>query len=283
MPGLIVSYDYQPVANTLREENPMKIKIPASHFALFLGLLLSAQLVQAEDEFRARIVKVQGEVYVINDRGEQRSPEKSKFLVNKMETVVTQEGAKAVVQFDDGAMSVLDEKSSLRVEQSGWLSQLSGRAYYIFRKVFGQQRELKKVKTKFATIGIRGTSFIVSVNDGAQGIALQDGKLNIESPSGEYAIHTQQQVDEFDAFKQQMQEKQQALQREYDDYRKNIDKEFVEYKRSFDLQANRVVAFDGNQVRESDLSVELEQAFDQFEAFAGEYARAYKELDEETN
>lgn len=261
----------------------MKIKIPASHFAIFLSLLLSAQLVQAEDEFRARIVKIQGEVYVINDRGEQRTPEKTKFLVNKMETVVTRDDAKAVVQFDDGAMSVLDEKSSLRVEQSGWLSQLSGRAYYIFRKVFGQKQAPKKVKTKFATIGIRGTTFIVSADENAQGVALQDGKLNIESPSGDYAIHRQQQADDFDSFKQQLQDQQQALQSEYDDYKKNIEKEFVEYKKSFDLEANRVVEFDGNRVRESALSAELQQAFEEFEAFAGDYARAYKELDEETH
>ena len=260
----------------------MKTTNISSCLAVLLSLLLSAQLAQA-DEFRARIVKVQGEVHVVNDKGEQRAPEKTKFLVNEMDTVVTGDGARAVVQFDDGAMSVLDEKSSLRVEQSGWLSQLSGKVYYIFRKVFGQQQQAKKVKTKFATIGIRGTTFIVSADDDEKAIALQDGKLNIESPSGEYEIHKQQPADDFAAFKRQMQEKQQALQREYDDYKQNLQKEFIEYKKSFDLEANRVVSFDGNRVNESDLSADLEQDFDNFAAFAGDYARAYKELDEDSH
>ncbi|MDQ1362154.1 MAG: FecR protein, partial [Pseudomonadota bacterium] len=113
------------------------------------------------DEFRARLVKVQGDVIIVNSKGEERKPEKNQYLVNKMETVVTRDGGKAVVQFDDGALSVMDEKSSLRVEQSGWLSQLGGKVYYTFRKVLGTKEEPKQVKTGFATIGIRGTTFIV--------------------------------------------------------------------------------------------------------------------------
>ena len=40
------------------------------------------------DDFRGRIVKVQGEVYVVDNKGHKRSPEKSQFLVNANETIV---------------------------------------------------------------------------------------------------------------------------------------------------------------------------------------------------
>ena len=249
---------------------------------LLLSLSFHIQLASADDQFRARIVKLQGEVHVIDDRGERRDPEKTKFLVNKMDTVVTGDNARAVVQFDDGAMSVLDEKSSLRVEEAGWISQLSGKVYYLFRKVFGSKQEPKKVKTKFATIGIRGTTFIVNADDDEQSVALQEGRLNIESPGKDYEIHKQRQADDFASFKQQMQEKQDALQREYREYRENVAREFIEYKKSFDLEAHRMIRFDGNRVNEVELSDRIQEEFENLESFAGDYIQAYKELEEST-
>lgn len=256
-----------------------KLNIQTKQIGLFLVLLISVCVAQA-DEFRARLVKVQGEVYVINKQGEERAPEKNSYLINQNETVVTREGGKAVVQFDDGAMSVLDEKSSLRVEQAGWLSQLSGKVFYVFRKVFGKKQP--KVKTQFATIGIRGTTFIVYATGDTSGIALKEGKINIQSPGEAYAIHRKQQAGDFDAFKQQMRESQQAMEREFQQYKKDIQDEFVEYKKSFDLEANRIIEFDGNRVNENELSGDVMMEFEQFESFSQDYIDAYKELDEET-
>ncbi|MCW9013564.1 MAG: FecR domain-containing protein [Gammaproteobacteria bacterium] len=259
----------------------MKNLLLIKQLALLMVLSISWLSAQADD-FRARIVKVQGEVYIINSKGEQRKPEKSQNLVNKMETVVTKEGSKAVVQFDDGAMSVLDEKSSLRVEQTGWLSQLGGKVYYVFRKVFGKKKP-RKVKTKFATIGIRGTTFIVYEEGDNKGVALQEGKLNIESPGKDYEIRRQQQTDDFEAFKQQAQERAEALDQEYSDYKSNLNREFVEYKKSFDLEANRVVSFDDNRVSEKELSDDFKMEFDDFKNFSKDYIDAYKELDSMEN
>lgn len=259
----------------------MKILINTLRLAIPVCLLLVSSLSVA-DEFRARIVKTEGDVQVVNDKGEKRSPGKTQNLVNEMDTVMTGEGGKAVVQFDDGAMSVLEENSSLRVEQSGWLSQLSGKVFYVFRKVFGDDKEQKKVNTKFATIGIRGTTFIVYENGDEQGVALQEGKLNIESPGKAYEIHRQQQADDFAAFKQQMQQDSEAMQQAFKDYKESMKREFVEYKKSFDLQPDRMIRFDGNRVDESGLSDQLKSDFDHFASFAGDYIRAYKELDEES-
>ncbi|MCW8956020.1 MAG: FecR domain-containing protein [Gammaproteobacteria bacterium] len=233
------------------------------------------------EEFRGRIVKIQGEVYVINQNGEQRNPEKNKFLLNSQDTVVTRKNARAVVQLGDGALSVLNEKSSLRVEESGWISQLGGKVYYIFRKVFGNQPS-RQVKTNFATIGVRGTTFIVYENEDGKGVALEDGKLNIESPGEDYAIYKKQQADDFESFKQQMQDKSDALNQEFKDYQQNLQKEFVEYKKQFDLEANQVVSFDGNRVDQAELSGQLKADFSDFAAFAGEHVDAYHELEEAT-
>jgi len=232
---------------------------------------------------RAKIVKVQGEVYVTNTSGDKRKVDSKEFLVNSNETVVTSKGSKAVVQFDDGAMSVLDEKSSLRVEKSGWLSQLGGKVYYVFRKVFGKEKS-RKVTTKFATIGIRGTIFIIDVETGNQQVALQEGKLNIESPDDDYEFLKPAAVTgDFNAYQKQEQETQQKLRDEFKDYKKSISKEFIEYKKNFDLEANKVVNFNGKRVDESDLDNDWKSSFDGFADFSRDYIGAYKELDESVN
>lgn len=246
---------------------------------LVLSSILFQSTLQAEN-FRARIVKVQGQVYVVNSEGEKRQPDTKQFLVNSNETVVTQKNSKAVIQFEDGAMSVLDQKSSLRVEQSGWLSQLGGKIYYVFKKVIGKQKP-KKVRTKFATIGIRGTTFIVDAEDASQQVALQEGKLNIESPDDDYEIHKPAPAAaDFAAFKQQAAQRQQALDDEFSDYKTNIGKEFVEYKKSFDLEANKVVSFKGKRVDENTLDKDWALSFDDFADFSKDYISAYKELDQ---
>jgi hypothetical protein len=118
--------------------------------------------------------------------------------------------------------------------------------------------------------------------DTAEGksVALQTGLLNIESPGEDYAVVTSPQPDDFAAFKQKAQEQQQAMKKEFEDYKEKTAKEFVEYKKSFDLQANRVVSFDGNRVNEKDMDETFSNAFGDLESFAGQHIKAYRELDE---
>jgi len=253
--------------------------IKLTSIAFLLTALVFQSALQAET-FRARIVKVEGQVHVVSAEGEKRKPEKMQYLVNSNETVVTSKDSKAILQFEDGAMSVLDQKSSLRVEKSGWLSQLGGKVYYVFRKVFGKKKP-KKVRTKFATIGVRGTIFIVYADKDNQLVALQEGKLNIESPGDDFEIHKPTPAaKDFAEFKRQAKQREQELDDEFSDYRKNIGKEFVEYKKSFDLDANKVVSFNGNRVDESDFNEGWETSFDSFADFSKDYIDAYKELDQ---
>jgi hypothetical protein len=219
------------------------------------------------ETYRGRILKVNGDVEIINARGEARKASESRLVIREMDTIITHKGGKAVVQFTDGALSVLDEKSSLRIEKISWMSHLGGKIYFTFRKVFGGSR---KVKSKFATIGIRGTTFIVYGDEEGEGVALQEGELEVESPGEAYEIHKQKVVDEFEAFKQQARGRQAALQDEYADYRKQTMKEFVEYKKSFTLASNRVIRFDDNRVDETEMGEETKAEFDDFEAIAGE-------------
>ena len=236
-------------------------------------VLISSTCAHAE-EFRAKVLKVDGGVHIIDAAGNRHTVEESKFLVREMDTIETAEGGNAVVRFNDGTLSVLDQNSSLRIENSRWLAHLGGRIYFVFNKVFGQPRQ---VKTSFATIGIRGTTFIVYDDDSGQAVALREGLLTIESTGPVFEIYRHKNLDEFEAFKQQELQQQKELREEFDDYSDQIQREFVEYKQSLILQPDRVIRFDGNRVDEKMIDDTFRTDFKRFETVTGELLEEFRE------
>jgi hypothetical protein len=240
-------------------------------------LLFHVQLAGADD-LRGRILKANGDVYVINPQGVKRKINTSTEVVRELDTIVTQEGGKAVVQFNDGALSVLDQKSSLRVEKTNWLSHIGGKIYFTFRKVFGEPRQ---VRSAFATIGVRGTTFIVYEDESGEGVALQEGRLEIESPGPDFELHIRRELDEFEAFKQQALEQREAMRSEFDQYKQQLNREFVEYRKNFTLEANRVIRFDGKRVDETSMddvdNDRIKAEFSNFEQEAGEMLQQFRE------
>lgn len=251
----------------------MNQRISLITLVMLTPLLLQSALSNAA-EVRGQILKTTGFVSIINARGESRKVSGADVIVKENETVSTSEGGQAVIRFNDGALSVLGEKSRLKVEKKNWLSHLGGKIYFTFRKVFSNQRQ---VKAKFSTIGIRGTTFIVTDNEDTQSVSLQEGKLELESSGEDYEIHRQKPVDDFSAFKQQAVDAKNALNKEYADYKKQTMKEFVEYKKSFTMEANHVISFDGNRVDETEMGEAEQVSFSNFESVAGEMLEEFRE------
>ena len=195
--------------------------------------------------------------------------------LNEMDTIVTKNGGSIVLQFDDGVLSVLDEKSRLRVEKTSWFSYLGGKVYFTFNKIFGEPR---RVKTRAATIGVRGTSFIISENEKQNGetVALKEGLLQIESTGPAFEIHKKKIIDEFTQFKQQRQQENQAMQNEFEQYKQQTRQEFIEYRRQFTLQPNRVINLSGYRVNETAMSEANKADFESFESEAEDLIKAFR-------
>jgi len=190
-----------------------------------------------------------------------------------MKWILTKKGARIVVQFDDGALSVLDEKSRLRVEKTSWFSYLGGKVYFTFKKVFGDTR---KIKTRAATIGVRGTTFIISENVKGEAVALKEGLLDVESNGPVFEIHKKKVMDEFAQFKQQHQQAQQDMKDEFESYKQQTTNEFIEYRKQFTLKPNRVISLSGYRVDEVAMNDADKADFESFESEADDLIKQFR-------
>ncbi len=252
----------------------MNKKIIALVVCLFFTLQSSALLAEL-NKYRGKVLKFSGYVEVVNASGEKRLVKNTDEALNEMDTIVTKNGASIVVQFDDGVLSVLDEKSRLRVEKTSWFSYLGGKVYFTFKNYFGEPR---RVKTRAATIGVRGTTFIISENEKQNGdiVALKEGLLQIESTGPAFEIHRKKIIDEFSQFKQQRQQEKQAMQNEYEQYKQQTRQEFIEYRRQFVLQPNRVINLSGYRVDETVMSEAIKADFESFESETEDLIKAFR-------
>jgi hypothetical protein len=232
-------------------------------------------LMAEEMKSRGKILKFSGDVEVINAEGETRTVKSVDETLDEMDTIVTKKDARIVVQYNDGALSVLDEKSRLRVEKTNWFSYFGGKVYFTFKRVFGESRH---VKTRAATIGVRGTTFIISENSEqeSESVALKEGLLDIESNGPVFELHKKREMDEFSQFKQQHEQEKQAMRDEFSQYKENTQREFIQYRRRFMLQPNRVITLSGYRVDEVAMGDTDNADFESFEAEAEELIKNFR-------
>jgi len=229
----------------------------------------------ADSAYRGKVLKFNGEVEVVNAKGEKRPVQKVDEQLSEMDTIVTKENARVVVQFDDGALSVLDEKSRLRVEKTSWFSYLGGKVYFTFKKVFGPQRN---VKTRAATLGIRGTTFIIKekAEQDGESVALKEGLLQVESTGPAFEIHKQREMNEYERYRMEQMAEKQQMQDEFDEYKKQTMREFVEYRRQFTLKPNRVISLSGYRIDETGMTDSDKADFEAFESEAEDLIKEFR-------
>lgn len=246
-------------------------------FAVSLFVLLNSTLLIAEpDNARGKVLKFTGDVEVLDVNGESRAVTSVDMPLNEMDTIVTKKSSRVVVRFDDGAFSVLDEKSRLRVEKTSWFSYLGGKVYFTFKKVFGEPR---RVKTRAATIGVRGTTFIISDIGEQEGesVALKEGLLQIESTGPNFEIHKKKILDEFERFKLEQQRAKADVRDEFERYKQEAMQDFIEYQHEFTLHPDRVINLSGYRVDETAMSAGDEKDFETFESEEEVLIKSFRE------
>lgn len=174
----------------------------------------------------------------------------------KGDLVTTAPTASALLKLIDGSKLVLDSSSSIYFQNLNQAEQKSGSVYYkITSRSAGNSLN---VKTPFAIIGIKGTTFIVNSDETDSSIALQEGKIGISSIKEEFELYRKKVLEEFNNYKNQ----QQAA---YEEYLKELAGDNPQIVKTFDLGSGNKVSFSNKKVVESSFNEDTNRSFNHFE------------------
>jgi hypothetical protein len=217
------------------------------------------------------IVKSEGEVWANDRSGKTVRVENASGLLPSNNMLQTGANGRAVVRFGTAGYVVLNSNSKIEINKAndgaGLFRHITGMVYYAMNKIKGGQQPLG-VRTKTATIGIRGTRFLVVDEPGRGEIGMRKGQVSVTSLEGEFEIHKKAEQSEFEAYKQNASNAIAKEKSEFEAYKANAEKEFVEFKREFNLGANRMASFDGKHVEDKPLSEESRMDMENIETYA---------------
>jgi hypothetical protein len=236
----------------------------------FVGIIASGNSIAAES---IEIVKASGSVVVRQDNQKERSVGLKSILPAK-HILVTGPNGRAVVRIGDAGYIVVEKNSTIEVDRvkdhANFFRQVTGMIYYAMNTLRPSQPPIE-VRMSAATIGIRGTRFLVADVPERKEIGMRKGLVSVSSTDGDFEIHRQAQEDEFAAFKREGQEAVDEEKRKFSEYKANAAREFIEYKHEFGLEKDRMATFDGNRVEERLLSDESRKDMETLESYGKEW------------
>lgn len=190
------------------------------------------------------IQKADGDVKIKNDKSIKKSSAKSGMEINLGDLLSTSKKSTAILKLKDNSILVLDADSMLHFVNSSSVEQQKGKIYYKITK-----RDAKnsiEVKTSFAIIGIKGTTFVVNATKDSS-VKLQEGLIGIKSIKEEFELYVKEINREFDNFVSEN-------EAEFNNFVEN-DLGVPRITKEFDLKDKRSVSFNKN--------IAIEEGFDE--------------------
>ncbi len=238
-----------------------------------LGILMANPCSAAGDLIE--VVKAEGSVATSDTSGGQEKAVAPKSLLPPRNVLTTGPDGRAVVRIGNAGYIVLEKNSKVELgnpkDRAGFLRQITGMIYYALNAIKGGQKLEVRIKT--ATIGVRGTRFLVTDMPERNEIGMRKGLVSVTSLEGEFEIHRKAEQNEFEAYKQEARDAIAKQKREFEEYKAQTEREFVEYKREFSLGANRMASFDGKRVVDRPLSAESIKDMEAIESYAEEWLK----------
>lgn len=220
------------------------------------------------------VISAEGSVTVVDAAGQPGRAVRAQSILAPGSILSTGPTARAVVRVGTDGVIVVGRNSQVEInrtkDHAGFFRHITGMIYYALNTIKSNQRPVE-VRTASATLGIRGTRFLVFDLPDRKEIGMRKGLISVASPEGEFEIHRQKEQDEFEAFKHEGEVAVAKEKREFEEYKANAQREFVEYKREFALGANRMASFDGKRVTDRPLSGETKSDIELSEAYAAEW------------
>ncbi len=238
---------------------------------IFLGIVFSNVSVAAE---QIEVVKAEGNLTVSDPAGANKKAVKIKDTLPAANILSTGPDGRAVIRVGNTGYVVLEKNSQVEIntsnDRAGFFRQISGMIYYAVNSIKKNDRTLE-VRIKTATMGIRGTRFLVTDTPDRSEVGMRKGTLSVESPTGDFEIHKKSDQDEFEAMKRESQAAIEDEKNKFEKFKNDTQHEFVEYKHEFSLATDRMVSFDGKRVDDRPLGGETKKELESLEDFAGKW------------
>ena len=241
---------------------------------LFLLIGIFFSYIQSQD-IMGIVLKMRGKATIIRDGN--IIPIKLKDIILKDDTIQTSDKGWLFIEQPSKNIIKLSSQTNIKFNNSKLVTQDSGKIFFKVQKskfMKGLSKTLPSftIKTKTATMGIRGTNFVIDVDDSSEKIILRDGDLRVNANKGS-----------FNYFKSELLAEMQKFKDEFAEYKKQNEKEFKAYKESFagykpqppvstlQVKPRRVINIDsikGN-LFEDNFNKETDVIFDIFDDFGG--------------
>jgi len=251
------------------------MRIPSLIMTIVAGLLGSLAAGGCLAGESIEVVKAEGYV-AVSQQDQQARQVFSKSTLPAKHYLVTGPDGRAVVKVGGIGYIVVEKNSKIEINKSGDYAgifrHVTGMIYYAMNVLSGSRHPIA-VKTAAATIGVRGTRFLVVDLPDRNEIGIRKGMVDVTSPGEAYEIHRKALEDEFEAYKKEGRDAIAGEKRSFSEYKANAEREFIEYKREFALGADRMATFDGNHVTERALSDESKKDMESLESYGAEWLK----------
>jgi len=222
---------------------------------LRIFLLLFFLLVSLDAKVLGNIVSVLGIVKIKKVDDFRKIRAKKGMEVSSGDLVVTSKNSYALIELEDNSKVVLDSSSSVYFDKKNSIEQ-SGKVFY---KITSRDATNSlKVKTPFAIIGIKGTTFIVK-NAKDSYVLLKDGLIGIQSIKEEFKLYRSKVQKEFERFISMQQMEFEKFKNAQNNYLP------VELTKRFDLKSGNRVSFKEDRVNEDKMNFKDKNEFKHFE------------------
>ena len=233
----------------------------------FLSLLLFMFSTQVfATSFIGTIKSVKGSVKVKHHNSISKNRVKSGMGILAGDLLTSSKNASVEIKLTDNSLVLLDELSTLHFSSLYEATQTSGKVLY---KITSRDaKNSLKIKTPFAVIGIKGTTFIVNSTQ-TQSVMLKKGLIGIRSINEKFELYRQRMDNEFNSFKAKGDVAMQQQLNDFEKFKKMQQKELYEAPistKEFDLSAGNSVSFDGKKVKEQAFTSEAKKEFSHFDS-----------------
>jgi pyruvate/2-oxoglutarate dehydrogenase complex dihydrolipoamide acyltransferase (E2) component len=225
-------------------------------FSMRIFLVIIAIFALANASIGIGVVeKAQGRVKVKSDGSIKKHKVKKGSKIKYGDLIITSKKASAVIHLLDGSNLVLAPSSSIYFKSQTDAEQKSGKIYY--KMASRDAKNALKIKTQFAIIGIKGTTFVI--DSSKKGVSLKEGLIGVSSIEKEFNLYRKKVLDEFASYMAQ-----EAA--EFQKFQKDSGYEPPVKVKAFDLPAGKRLTFGADRVNEDDWNEEDDATFSVFES-----------------